>query len=59
MAEPSLITQVKSSSLKFTQSKNYLVTFNSGREAKMGIDQGCQTQFLEGHSPALFRYNPN
>ncbi len=23
------------------------------------VEQGCQTQFLEGHSPAQFRYNPN
>ncbi len=23
------------------------------------LKQGCQTQFLEGHSPAQFRFNPN
>ncbi len=24
-----------------------------------GLEQGCQTQFLEGHSPAEFSSNPN
>lgn len=23
------------------------------------LQQGCQTQFLEGHSPAEFSFNPN
>ncbi len=26
---------------------------------KNGIDQMCQTQYLEGHSPTQCRYNPN
>ncbi len=25
----------------------------------VALEQGCQTQFLEGHSPAEFSSNPN
>ncbi len=28
------------------------------QKVKKGLEQGCQTQFLEGRSPAEFSFNP-
>ncbi len=43
----------------------YYPSYRGGKSTKIweggknGIDQRCQTQYLEGHSPTQCRYNPN